>query len=76
VSLAEPMRGHGFARELIGQGVELLRKKDRVVKVHAFVKPGSPKVLMEASLRTPHPCSQRLGARNRHRSGIRISCRN
>lgn len=38
VSVAGPMRGHGFASELIGHGVDLLRKDDRAVKVHALVK--------------------------------------
>jgi UDP-2,4-diacetamido-2,4,6-trideoxy-beta-L-altropyranose hydrolase len=41
VSVAGPMRGHGFASELIGRGVDLLRKNNRAVKVHALVKPSN-----------------------------------
>lgn len=41
VSVAQPMRGHGFASDLIGRGVDLLRKTDRASRVHAFVKPSN-----------------------------------
>lgn len=41
VSVAQSVRGQGLASELIGRGVDLLRKNDRAGKVHALVKPSN-----------------------------------
>lgn len=41
VSVAEPMRGRGLACELIGRGIDLLRKNGGAGRVHAFIKPSN-----------------------------------
>jgi UDP-2,4-diacetamido-2,4,6-trideoxy-beta-L-altropyranose hydrolase len=41
VSLAQPMRGHGLASELIGRGVDLLRRTHPAATVHALIKPSN-----------------------------------
>lgn len=38
VSVAQPMRSCGFGSDLIGSGVDLLRKTGRAGKVHALIK--------------------------------------
>jgi UDP-2,4-diacetamido-2,4,6-trideoxy-beta-L-altropyranose hydrolase len=41
VSVAQPMRGHGLATELIRLGLDALRGKRGSANIHAFVKPSN-----------------------------------